>query len=451
MSHPDVIVAGGGVAGIAAALRLAERGARVTLLETRRKLGGRATSFVDVRSGETLDNCQHVVLGCCTAYMDLLRRLGVAEAIEWHDRQYWVEPGGRTSVIEPDLLPAPLHFAGAVLRASFLTMRHVFELAGILPVILRAERSRHVAESFGRFLRRHGQSESLIERFWAPVVVSACNLPVDRVAASSALHVFQEGFFAHRHAARLGISRIPLIDLYDRAEAMIRAAGGHVRLGCSVDSIEAGSVLIGTGEVLSAGRVVCALPVERAREVIAPHARDERQPLLERFTFSPILGVHLVFDRPVLALPHAVLVGTGTQWLFRKDSHGCRVHAVISAADDWMPLSEAEIGARVEHDIRACFPNVAGATLVSVRPVKEKRATFAPTSEVENDRPLSAGTGPIILAGDYTRTGWPATMEGAARSGDTAAALVLGDPNPASPPPLVEGALVRLLRLGAGA
>jgi len=449
MTSPDVLIVGGGIAGIAAALRLAEQNVRVTLLETRRKLGGRATSFVDVRTGQMLDNCQHVTLGCCVNYLDFLGRLGALDLLEWHDEQYWIERGGRTSIIRPGWLPAPLHFTGAMLGASFLSLGDIAQLARIGGAMLRTDRTRHTGETFGAYLRGHGQSERLIRRFWSPVVVSACNLDVDKVAASSALHVFQDGFFAHAKAASIGLSRVPLVQLYDRAESAIAAAGGTIRLSCGVDRIGPASVVTSAGETLRAGAVICALPVERAREVIDPASRDDRHVLMERFEFSPILGVHLAFDRPVISTPHAVLVDAPTQWLFRKDAAGHHVHAVISAADEWMGLSETEIASRVCADIKAYLPGSAPATLLSARPVKEKRATFAPTPLVEQSRPSAIGNSGLILAGDYTATGWPATMEGAARSGYSAAAAVLGAPLDSLHAPALHAS--RLVRLARGA
>lgn len=428
----SVIIAGGGIAGIAAALRLAEAGVAVTLLETRKKLGGRATSFVDVRSGAILDNCQHVVLGCCTNYLDLLARLGESDKITWTDAQWWIEPGGRTSVIRPGPLPAPGHFSFSMLSVRFLSWPEVSSLARAMLAVLRVDRTRWRDRTFAQFLAQQGQSERVIRRFWTPVIVSACNLEPHKVAASSALHVFQEGFLAHRDAASIGVSTVPLVQLYDRAEEVIRAAGGKIELGCSVERVETGAVITGGGgggERLTADRVICALPVERAIDAL-PES-DPRLPLMRRFTHSPILGVHLVFDRPVLTTPHAVLVDCAVQWLFRKDEAGRSLHAVISGADEWMPLTEAQIGERVLADIRRCIPPARGATLLSVRAVKERRATFAPTPEVEASRPPALAPGPedhVILAGDYTATGWPATMEGATRSGYAAAAAALGRP-----------------------
>jgi len=146
---------------------------------------------------------------------------------------------------------------------------------------------------------------------------------------------------------------------------------------------------------------------------------------MRALTHSPILGVHLEFDRPILRTPHAVLVGKGTHWLFRKDDDGTRIHAVISAAGEWLAMDEHEITQRVRTDIEACVPAARGATILSARPVKEKLATYAPTPEGEANRPTTLGECGLILAGDYVRNGWPATMEGAVRSGSLAAEAVL--------------------------
>lgn len=426
----DVLIAGGGIAGLAAAVRLSQAGVRVTLLETRKKLGGRATSFTDPRTGETIDNCQHVALACCTNFIDFLSRLGVADRLRWDREQYWIEPGGAVSTVAPAWLPAPLHFTRSLIDASFLNRRELVALGLAAPAILRADRARWVSRTFGQFLRIARQPQSVIDKFWSAVVVSACNLTVDRVSAASALKVFQDGFFASTDAATIGIATVPLVELYDAAESVIAAAGGRIRLGTGVARLDAHTLTTTAGERLAADRVICALPPDRAADVIDPAlmAADRRLPALARAQFSPILGVHLEFDRPVLRTPHAVLVNAPTQWLFRKDDAGRVLHAVISAADDWIPLDEAAIAQRVLADVRAYIPGAAGARLVRARSVKEKRATFAATPEFEAIRPGPVGPSGVILAGDYTATDWPATMEGAARSGYAAAAAVLGRP-----------------------
>ena len=430
----SAIVVGAGIAGIAAAVRLSEAGVRVTLLETRKKLGGRATSFDDSRSGRTLDNCQHVVLGCCTNYMDLLRRLGSDHAIKWYREQYWIEVGGNISVIRRSPLPAPAHFAISMLTAPMFTRGETLSLARACSAIMRADRRQHQDTTFAAYLASLGQSDRLLRRFWSPVVVSACNLDLDKVSASVAMHVFQEGFLAAAPAADIGISEVPLVRLYDQTEKLIAGAGGQMMLGSGVQSLNAKGVTTSDGQTFEADAVVCAVPVERVRRIVSQEclAIDPRFQHLDEFGHSPILGVHMEFDRPIMGdLPHAVLVDRPTQWLFRKNSDGSYVHAVISAADAWLELTEDQIGERVLADLRACLPafqprsRVDQPQLVRVRTVKEKLATFAPTPGIERFRPGVSGPSGVFLCGDYTSTGWPATMEGATRSGYSAAAAVL--------------------------
>lgn len=427
----DCIVVGGGIAGITAAIALATRGVRITLLETRRKLGGRATSFQDSRSGLTIDNCQHVALGCCTNYLELCRLLGVQDKLAWHDEIYWIEPGGRTSVLKPDPIPAPAHATRSLLSAKFLSTQDKLAISRAMTGAMFTDRSKLVGITFGAWLERFKPTHGSIEKFWSPLIVSACNLDVDRVAASTALHVVQEGFLANRVGARMAVAAVPLVELYDPAEEIIARAGGEIRLGVSVASIGEHAVTLADGLVMPAARVISAVPAERAIKMVAPdmQAKDDRvarmAPHLEH---SPILGVHLTFDRPVMRTPNAVLVGRATQWVFRKDAQGKVVHAVISAADAWVAMSEEEIVERVAEDIRACIPEATDAQITSARAVKEKLATFAATPAFEAARPATTGASALVLAGDFVQTGWPATMEGAARSGFMAAAAALGEP-----------------------
>lgn len=446
----DTIIAGGGIAGIAAALVLADHNRRVLLLESRQRLGGRATSVTDPRTGALIDNCQHVALGCCTNYLNFCARLGVDRLMHWHAEQYWIEPGGRTSTLRPGLFPAPAHFAESFLAAKFLDSDEKLAIASALSRFLFINRANHEHETFKSLLTRLDQPVRAIDRFWSPVIVSACNTDVHRVSAAAALHVFQEGFLATRRGPAIGLASVPLVSLYEPAAALIARAGGEVRLGVSVEAVGESHV-IADGERLAAPNIICALPFERAERALRIGAPDDpRLAHIQRFEHSPILGVHIEFDAPITPLPHAVLVDCATQWIFRKDDAGKVLHAVISAADAWMDLNEDEIVARVRADLARCFPSAfgrhaarngnasgiaktgddAGPRIVWARAIKERRATFAPTPGLATYRPTPRrvdGSGPI-LAGDYTDTGWPATMEGAARSGYRAAAAILGTP-----------------------
>ncbi|MCB9841518.1 MAG: FAD-dependent oxidoreductase [Phycisphaeraceae bacterium] len=432
------IVVGGGIAGIAAAVRLTDLGWRVTLLEATRRLGGRATSHVDPETGEEIDNCQHVTMGACAAYEWLLGRLGVADAIEWSGTQTWLRAGCAPTRLEAGALPAPLHYAGAFARARFLSGLDKAAIGGAMAAIARADREAWRGRTFGEFLLEHAQPEATVRRFWSPVVVSACNLGVERVSATVALMVFQEGLLAGAGAARIGVPRVALGRLWEGVEWVLERGGGGVRLGARVRRVEiedgasggARGVVarMGDGLEMVPDAVVVALPPARVGEVLPTRLREllRFERVLEH---SPILGVHLRCDRPILSVAHAVLVERGTQWLFRKDAPGRCVHAVISAADEWMGMGEQQIVERVWADVAACVPGAGDARVLWARAIKQRQATFAATPAFEAVRPeaglIEAGV-PIALAGDYTRTGWPATMEGATRSGVMAAEAVAG-------------------------
>ncbi|MBS0186526.1 MAG: FAD-dependent oxidoreductase [Planctomycetes bacterium] len=426
---PSMLILGGGIAGIAAAMELCARGVAVTLVESRDRLGGRASSFFDAKSGRWLDNCQHVTLGCCDAYLDLCERLGVSHLIRWDDEQYWVEEGGRVSILRPAALPAPLHGLPAFLRAKFLNWGEKVRISAALAQLGTLRKQEHETQTFSQLLDDMGQEAGERRKFWDPIIISACNLAPERVSALPAIQVFQDAFLAGAKASRIGILTVPLGQIYDKARTTILECGGRVVLGESVAHYDANTAVLASGHTLGANGVIVALPFEKA-VLFADDAikrTDDRFRAMADMTHSPILGVHLFFDRPVLAIPHAVLVGADTQWLFRKDAEGRVLHAVISAADDWMGLDQDDIVRRVLRDLLARFPDAGDAELVLARPVKERRATFAYEPGFEALRPdamSEAGGGPI-LAGDYTRTGWPATMEGAARSGFAAAAAAL--------------------------
>ncbi len=458
-----VAVIGGGIAGLACALRLAEAGIGVTVIETRRKLGGRATSFVDPRTGEVLDNCQHVLMGCCTNLLDFYARLGVADAIEWHRTVRWACPPGPPCPMRAGWLPAPAHFAWDFLALRTLDWRSKRAVARAMWRMLRmgaSGRALWEARAFAEFLRQTRQTPEAVARFWSPVVVSACNLDVDAVSAAAAMQVFQEGFLASARAADMGVSRVPLVELYDPAEEALRRGGGRIALGVSAraigfDGTRATGVVTDEG-VVDADAVVSAVPPDRLARLASTTLRqaDSRLAHLEEIGTSPILGVHLRFSRRVMDLPHLVLTGRATQWIFSKGvapDGAQHLHAVVSGADEWMELPEYAIAARVLADIRWALPSAHGVEPTSVRSVKEKRATFAVRPGVERLRPPAAATGldrrggvrNLYLAGDWVRTGWPATMEGAVRSGYAAAGAVLGEHLLA--PDLAPGVLARWL------
>lgn len=432
-THWDTAVVGGGLAGIAAALALTDRGQRVILLEQTRRLGGRASSFVDPATGEELDNCQHVVMGACTNYIRLIDQLGMTDAFTWHDEQFWVSAGGRVDRIGPGMLPAPAHHAGAFLRASFLSLGDKLGIARAMSAMARTDPGPWRGRSFAEFLAHTRQTKPAVDRFWRPVVVSACNAEPERTAADLAMKVFREALMASPRASAIGVPAVPLARLYDSVPAMLEDRGSLVRFGALATRVTPTTVELRDAPPIHADRVIVALPFERVAQTIDPAFHDPRIHALAGLTHSPILGVHLRLDRPILTHPHAVLVDRPTQWLFRKDDAGRVLHAVISAADDWVGLTDDAITARVAADLAACFPQAGDFRVEWSRAVRSKRATFLAGPGVHTHRPKVSGgdATSILLAGDYTDTGWPATMEGAVRSGLTAAAAVL-NADPAS-------------------
>lgn len=443
-----VAIIGGGLAGLSAAIRLTEAGCDVTVIETRRKLGGRATSFVDPRTGETLDNCQHVLMGCCTNLIDLYERLGVLDAIDWHPTLYWDRGNGEVDEMGAGILPAPLHFAGAFQRMRLFTLAEKRAIGRAMWRMIRLGPQGRLVwrdRTFAAFLRELRQPEPVIRRFWNTVIISACNLPVDRVSAAAALHVFQEGFLANKWSYTMGLAKVPLMALYDPAVEQIESRGGRVLIGTSARSINYDGArvteIVTENDVIPASAVISAVPFDRLAKLTSDSMRraDARLRDLDAIDVSPILGVHLRFDRAIMNLPHLILPDHGVQWLFNKgigENGSQHLHAVISGADEWMPLREEEIIARVVADVHRALPGAKGLQPIQARSVKEKRATFAVTPGVEQVRPSAApgtiglgggGIPNLFLAGDWIDTGWPATMEGAVRSGYAAAAAITGE------------------------
>ncbi len=420
---PDVIVAGGGLAGLAATAALASSGYSVTLFEARPFLGGRATSY-EIDS-ETIDNCQHILLRCCVNLMDFYQRLGVEKDIAFHREIFFIEPGGRRSVLRSGILPAPAHFAESFLRLTFLSASEKLAVARAILAIGR-ERNRPDLDAITmqQWLEEKHQPPRAIERFWRQVLVSAINEELDRMAASHGFQVFRLGFLARSNSYEMGVPAVPLGALYG-SESWARIGGANLRMRAPVEKlvIEDGRVehaLVG-GEKVRADHYICAVPFERIGAIVPDLPLD-----LSAFRHSPITGIHLWFDRPITGLPHATLLDRTIQWMFNK-SEGRYVQLVVSASRSLETMPRAEVIALAMRELAEFFPAAAEAKLEKAHVVKEIRATFSASPGLESRRPLSRTPIPnLYLAGDWTRSGWPATMEGAVRSGYLAAEAVSG-------------------------
>ena len=407
----DVIVIGGGLAGLSAAAALGSEGYRVRVLEARPFLGGRATSYE--AGGETIDNCQHVLLRCCVNLLDFYKRLGVAKDIVFYREFYFLEPGGQTSVMRRS-------------AASFLGLRflNLFEKLGVgraLLAIRREHATRKDLESITmqQWLEEKKQSPRAIERFWRQVLVSAINEDLDRMAAVHAFQVFRLGFLANPEFYQMGVPAVPLASLYS-SEAWQALGNVEIlprtpvqRLVLADGGIRAAATAAGE---LTADYYVCAVPFERIDPLIPELKLD-----LEAFEHSPITGIHLWFDRPITNLPHATLLDRTIQWMFNK-SGGRYVELVVSASRSLVEMKREDVIALAMRELAEFFPGVKDARLEKSHVVKEIRATFSAKPGLEAHRPLSkTPIGNLFLAGDWTRSGWPATMEGAVRSGYLAA------------------------------
>ena len=416
---PSVLIAGGGLAGLSAAAALGGAGFDVDLFEARPFLGGRATSYPipgpNGDSAETIDNCQHLLLRCCGNLLDFYERLGARDRIRFYREVYFLEPGGRLSVLRRGWLPAPFHFTGSFLRMRCLDRADKFGIARAL-LAIRRERTRRAdldRISMLDWLLQKRQTPRAIDRFWRQVLVSAVNEDLDRMAAVHGFQVFWLGFLARADGYEMGIPSVPLGELYG-ADAWEHLGNVRFHLRSPVERID-GSGFTVVGERRTADHYICALPFERLEAVGLP------APALEH---SPITGVHLWFDREITTLPYATLLGRTMQWMFNKD-RGRYLQLVVSASRDLTNVGRNEIVDIAIGDLRLYFPRVGEANLVRAHVVKEQRATFSAAPGTESLRPTAeSGPANILLAGDWTRTGWPATMEGAVRSGYLAAEAV---------------------------
>jgi len=444
VSQRHVVVVGGGLAGIAAALESADRGARVTLLERRGKLGGLTWSFR--RKGRSFDNGQHVFLRCCTAYRGLLDRIGAADMVLLQERLEVpvLAPGGRRAVISRSSLPAPLHLAGSLARYRHLGVGDRLRLARPALAFRRLDLDDPGLDdrAFGDWLRSHGQRHEAIEMLWNLIALPTLNLPADDASLALAAMVFRTGLLDRADAGDIGWSRVPLGVLHgDRAAAALAEAGVEVALTATVDGIDAprgGPPVVRTGErVIEADAVIVTTPPDVAAELVGEGALGP----VGRLGVSPIVNVHLVLDRRVTDLPMFACVRSPVQFVFDRtdaahfDGGGEPGEQCLSIS---LSGAESDIGRRPEELISGylaalgeVLPAVAGARLLDGVVSRERAATFRAVPGTGSLRPtVSTGLEKVFVAGAWCSTGWPATMESAVRSGTAAAAAALGADEP---------------------
>jgi squalene-associated FAD-dependent desaturase len=468
----SVIVIGGGLAGLAAGVALAEAGWRVRLFEQRPFLGGRATSYV-LPDGEHVDNCQHVTFGCCTNLEDFYARVGSGNKIKFFDRLLLLDPQGRRGEMHAGLLPAPFHMTGSFLTFAPLSLKDKLSIARAFYSILKSGGHPPGLDEPGgismmEWLRRHKQTPAAISRFWRVVLVSALSEELDRIDARYGVDVFWKAVLSNRTGYRMGVPSVALADLYDGCRVAIERKGGEVVLRAPVRSImmengELAGVRFDEEREERADAYVFALPHAVLAELL-PESVKQIEPALaslQKIKDAPITGVHFWFDREVMKEPFITLLDTTTQWIFNKTAlygapngigknvtNGQYLQLVISASHDLLQKPRQEIIDLCLKEVRQALPAARDANLTKATVIKEAAATFSPEPGVDRWRPKQqTAVRGLFLAGDWTDTGWPATMEGAVRSGYLAAEAVLraeGTPRRFLQPDLATDGLVSL-------
>ena len=458
-----VTIIGGGVAGMSAACALAEAGHRVQLVERRGYLGGRASSYLHPGVNEVIDNCQHVLFGCCTNLMAFYRRTGIENKIHWTREMTMIEPGGRRSLLGPSGLPAPLHGLPKLLTAKAFTRDDKLALARAFRAMMKPIPTGST-ESLSDWLRRHKQTPGAVERFWRLVIASALNADLDAIAVPYAAKVIRELFMNSAEAGAMGMSSVPLSELYGAAKSFLEERGSAVHLNTSVESAEwdeevsQWSIATRTGTLVSEFLVI-ALPFEAMQKLLphlppAVHA-EELARRLDSFRHWPLCSVHLWFDRRITDLPHAVLLDREIHWMYNKSvlqpwrkHQGSYLELVQSASRAFAARERNEAISQALNELAEFFPQVKEAKLEKAALVKEVRATFGVPPGVDGIRPPTAAPWPnCLLAGDWISTGWPSTMESAARSGHLAAEALcagLGAPRQFLVPDLKPKGIMRL-------
>jgi len=462
----SVTIIGAGVAGISAACALAEAGFRVQLVERRSYLGGRASSYLHPGVNEVIDNCQHVLFGCCTNLLGFYRRIGVASRIHWTRDMTMIEPGGRRSQLGPSSLPAPLHGLPKLLTASAFTLADKLALARAFNALMRPVPA-DSTESLGQWLRRHGQTRGALDRFWRLVIASALNAEIDTIALPYAAKVIRELFMNSAQAGSMGMSTVSLSQLYAPVPEFLAQRGGSLHLnthvdGATWDEVAAQwTVQTRTGALVS-DYVIVALPFEGMQKLLPslPPAQGAAAlaAQIERHQHWPICSVHLWFDRAITDLEHAVLLDREIHWMYNQSllqgRPGNYIELVVSATRAFAALPREEAIRQSLAELAEFFPKVKEAKLEKVALVKEVRATFGVPPGIDAARPSAVSPWPnLFLAGDWTATGWPSTMESGARSGHLAAEALcrqIGVPRILSNPDLEPRGLMRWVKQGTG-
>jgi squalene-associated FAD-dependent desaturase len=442
----DVIVIGGGFAGLSAGVSLAENGFRVALLESKPALGGRAYSFADSDSGDFVDNGQHVLMGCYTETLDFLTRIGAAQDLVFHQdlEIEMLDGGGARAALRTAHLPGPFHMSTALLRYRHLTIgQRLRVIVGGVKLLAMQRRNPVQLQKMTvvQLMDALAQSERARQAFWYPLSIATLNDEPEVSSAALLGEVLKRGFFSRRSDSAFVYSRVGLSDLYCmRAADIIERTGGSVATRAPVESIEiengsAVRVKLRDGTRMRATNVICAVPAHQVARMLPSALRaDSFFAPISELQSSPIICVHAWFDRKVTDSAFVGFIGTTTQWLFNKrrifemrgERHPGYLSFVISGARKLIDRSNDELLDLVLNDMKTMLPASSKAKLVRALVLKEKHATMAPAPNTFRLRPTTrTPIANLFLAGDWVQTGLPATIESAVISGRAAATAVL--------------------------
>jgi hydroxysqualene dehydroxylase len=438
-----VVIIGGGLSGLAAGVALCCRGHEVILLERRNHLGGRAYSFLDSKTRDTVDNGQHLFMGCYRHTIDFLKKIDCLDRLSFQDRLRveFLDRSTGLTVFQCPKLPPPFHVLAGLFKLRGISLKDKSRALRVGQAIRQGskpgQQSSPADLTVLEWLKRLKQTDRMNERFWYPLSIATLNEDPAIASAIMLRKVLEEAFARDTDSARIGISRVGLSELYTTgARDFIESRGGQIRTAAHVSELmvedrAVTAARLKDGETIEADLFISAVPPRSLAEMLPDGVRQRDFPQIGRLESSPILSINLWLDRPVIHRQFVGLLGTNVQWLFNKDliikpgKKSNQLALIISAARDFIDLSREALVRMALNELHELVPASRQANLLHSVVVKEREATLSHTVESNALRPgPQTAISNLILAGDWTDTGLPATIESAVMSGNIAAHIV---------------------------